>query len=166
MPIRDLFGRKSGGKPEMVSHAIGTIHTQMVRAFLERDEKKPSDGLSVLMRAALIGDTAAVVALLDRGVSANLTDGSGRTALMEAAYAGHWRTIEALILRGADANAKDNAGWTALMEAASKSRIEAVKVLLCHGADATARAKNGLTALKAAPKTSFELIKLIKESVR
>jgi len=147
----------------MVAHAIGKIHTEVVRAFLEQDERKPSDCPAVLMRAALIGDAAALLALLDNGANANASDDGGRTALMEAAYAGHSRAVEALIKRGADVNAKDCAGWTALMEAASKSHIETVKILLDYGADSLARARNGWTALKATPKNSFELIKLLKE---
>lgn len=145
---------------------IGNIHTQIVQASLERArlDDSPLERLAALMRAAMTGNTAAVVSLLNMGVNINGRDRAGRTALMEAAFGGHAETIEALLVRGADVNTTDNIGWTALMEASSKSHTETVRALIAHGADGNTRSKNGWTALRATPKSNAEIIKLLKRS--
>jgi ankyrin repeat protein len=149
----------------VVTHAIGQIHKEAVRTFLERQALggAPCDLQTVLMRAALIGDAAAVRALLDRGARADERDPIGRTPLMEAAFAGHSDTVAELLEHGADPNATDNAGWTALMEAASKGHTETVKTLLLNGADPAYRNAKGWTALRATPRSHVEIIRLLKE---
>lgn len=150
----------------MVSHAIGRIHKEAVRAFLEHEpsDETPSDRLAVMMRATLIGDRAAVGELLDRGASANERDSMGRTPLMEAAFAGHSETVALLLVRGADPNATDNAGWTALMEAASKGHAETVKTLLFYGANPSYRNAKGWSALRATPRSLIDIIRSLKEA--
>jgi ankyrin repeat protein len=149
----------------VVTHAIGQIHKETVRACLERPvaDAPPGDLQAVLMRAALIGDATAVRALLDRGARADERDAMGRTPLMEAAFADHSDTVAVLLAHGADPNATDNTGWTALMEAASKGHTETVKTLLFHGANPTYRNTRGWNALRATPRSHIEIIKLLKE---
>lgn len=150
----------------MVTHAIGQIHKEAVRAFLERraSDGAPCDLQAVLMRAALIGDAAAVRALLDRGAQANERDVMGRTPLMEAAFAGHSDAVGVLLEHGADPNITDNAGWTALMEAASKGHTETVKTLLVNGANSTNHNAKGWSALRVTPRSHVEILRLLKES--
>jgi ankyrin repeat protein len=138
----------------------------MVQALLANEGAlASSEALSqALMRAALIGNTPAVEALLDRGADVNSADQSGWTPLMEAVFGGHTETIRALLDGGADANAKDRAGWTPLMEAASKGHAQAVTVLLERGADANAKSSKGWTALKSTPKGNAEIVELLKEA--
>ena len=144
----------------------GEKHIATVRASLAHAGASASseETAQTLMRAALIGHTAAVRALLDGGADVNTTDPNGWTPLMEAVFAGHAETIRALLARGADVNTKDRAGWTPLMEAASKGHVEAVMILLACGADANARSSKGWTALKATPKDNAEIIKLLKQA--
>lgn len=144
----------------------GEKHVATVRAALANEGLPASseEAVQALMRAALIGHTPAVRALLDGGADANALDTNGWTPLMEAAFAGHADTIRALLERGADVNTKDQAGWTPLMEAASKGHAQAVMILLARGADASARSNKGWTALKATPKGNAEIIKLLKEA--
>jgi len=151
---------------EELAFVAGKKHIEVLWSFLTGEEWAASkEGSSeALMRACLIGHTAAVKALLDRGAEVNLKDSNGWPPLMEAAFGGHANTIRALLERGADVNAKDRAGWTPLMEAASKGHLEAVIVLLAYGADANAKNVKGWTALKAAPKGNAEIIKLLKEA--
>ncbi|MFL6216583.1 MAG: ankyrin repeat domain-containing protein [Blastocatellia bacterium] len=151
---------------DVVIHAVGQIHKETVRAFLERPvaDAPPADRQAVLMRAALIGDAAAVRELLDRGARADERDAIGRTPLIEAAFAGHSDTVAVLLERGADPTATDNAGWTALMEAASKGHTETVKTLLFNGADSTYRNARGWSALRATPRSHIDIIRLLKES--
>ena len=115
----------------------GAIHKEAVEASLKEPDLKanPAGTLRALMRAALIGETAGIVALIEKGADANASDQDGRTPLMEASFGGHTATVQALIDRGADVNAKDRDGWTALMEAAAKGHTDTVRALLAGGAD-------------------------------
>ena len=149
---------------EELAFAAGKKHIEVVRNSLVGEEwtaRRETDS-EALMRACLIGHTAAVKGLLDRGADMNPSDSNGWTPLMEAAFGGHSDTIRALLERGADVNAKDRTGWTPLMEAASKGHLEAVIVLLAYGADANAKNVKGWTALKTTPGGNTEIIKLLK----
>jgi ankyrin repeat protein len=150
----------------MVACVIGKIHTEVVESSLEQAEadRLPVDLTQALMRASLIGATAAVKTLLDAGADVNAADRHGRTALMEAVFSGHTETIRALLERGADVDAKDLGGWTALMEAASKGHTEIVRMLLARGADVNARNRGGWTASRAAARGNLELLMLLKRA--
>lgn len=152
---------------EKLAFAAGEKHIKVVRSSLVGEEwtARREAGSEALMRACLIGHTAAVTALLDRGAEVNPSDSNGWTPLMEAAFGGHSDTIRALLERGADVNAKDLTGWTPLMEAASKGHLESVIILLTYGADANAKNVKGWTALKAAPRGNTKIIELLKEAV-
>jgi ankyrin repeat protein len=146
--------------------AIGKNHLEAVEASFQSAESNTGreDRLTALMRAALIGHTGAITALLACGLDVNATDQYGRTALMEAVYGGHTDAVEELLKLGADVNAKDDNGWTPLMEAASKSRSCAVETLLAYGADVNAACKNGWTALKVTPRADTEIIRMLKRA--
>ena len=137
-----------------------------MQAFLERETpgERTADDLPVMMRAALIGDVAALREILNRGASANARDCAGRTPLMETAFSGHTDAVALLLERGADPDAVDNAGWTALMEAASKGHTETVRTLLFFGANPNYRNDKGWCALRATPRTHVEIIRLLKEA--
>jgi ankyrin repeat protein len=139
---------------------------EAVRASLERADQgtSPEVDLPTLMRAAMIGHTAAVSAFLDRGIPVDATDQNKRTPLMEAAFGGHIGTVQELIDRGANVNAQDADGWTALMEASAKGRADVVRTLLAHGADARMKNKNGWTALKTTAKCNIELTRLLRHA--
>ncbi len=124
----------------------------------------PGEVSLAIMRAALAGQTDAVVTLLNSGNDVNARDSDGRTPLMEAAFGGHLDVVEALLERGADVNAKDKDGWTALMEATSKGLTGIVRSLLSGGADVNARNEDGLAALNVAAKKHPEITRLLKEA--
>ena len=100
-----------------------------------------------LMRAAADGDTAAVQALLDKGVDVNETNTTdGSTALMMAALAGHTETAQVLLDAGADVNAEvagrtdsEDGYTTALMMAAGEGHTSTVQALVDAGADVNAK---------------------------
>ncbi len=144
---------------DTVQFAPGKFHMEIILKSLESKAAEPS---AALMRAAMIGNTSAVVALLECGVDVDVRDEHGRTALMEAAFGGHEETVRALIERRADVNACDRDGWTALMEGASKGRPKIVKMILDAGADPSARDKNGWSALKASARSSSGVARLLK----
>jgi len=149
-----------------VAYVIGRVHTEAVQASLERAnlDANPDDSLAGMMRAALIGYTAAVTLFLAHGVPVNAVDTNGRTPLIEAVFGGHIDTAEELLKRGADVNAQDGDGWTALMEAASKGHADFVGILLAHGADARIRNRNGWTALKTTAKCNSEITRLLRDA--
>src|SRR6266850_4634674 len=111
-----------------------------------------------LIDVSIKGDTAAVKALLDRGVNANTKDPDGRTPLTEAAYYGHTEIAKLLLDHGADVFARKVHGETVsdmaaghkdiaamikremdLLEASEKSEVQVVKDLLDKGAHANVR---------------------------
>ncbi|MEW1724951.1 ankyrin repeat domain-containing protein [Streptomyces sp. NPDC093109] len=81
------------------------------------------------------GETEALAAYVDAGVSANLTNDRGDSLLMLAAYHGHAATVEALVARGADAARANDRGQTPLAGAVFKGEDAVIRALLAGGAD-------------------------------
>lgn len=81
------------------------------------------------------GDTEELVAYLDAGVPANLTNDKGDTLLILSAYQGRASTVAALLERGADHTRANDRGQTALAAAVFKQSAETVRSLLAAGAD-------------------------------
>ncbi|MFF0227663.1 ankyrin repeat domain-containing protein [Streptomyces sp. NPDC004629] len=84
------------------------------------------------------GRTEALVAYLDAGVPANLTNDRGDTLVMLAAYHGHAEAVRALLARGADADRANDRGQTPLAGAVFKDEPEVIRALLDGGADPAA----------------------------
>ncbi|WP_416974684.1 ankyrin repeat domain-containing protein [Streptomyces sp. 4F14] len=81
------------------------------------------------------GRTEALVAYVDAGVPANLTNDRGDSLVMLAAYHGHADAVRALLDRGAPAGDVNDRGQTPLAGAAFKGETEVVRILLAAGAD-------------------------------
>ena len=81
------------------------------------------------------GRTAELADVLERGVPANLTGGSGDSLLILAAYHDHPETVRMLLERGADPQRVNDRGQTALGAAVFRRSEASVKALLAHGAD-------------------------------
>ncbi|HWN99702.1 MAG TPA: ankyrin repeat domain-containing protein [Blastocatellia bacterium] len=91
--------------------------------------------------AARKGDTAAVKALLDKGVDVNAKTRYGATALSYACDKGHVEVVKLLIERGADVNVKDTFyGEVPLGWALSHEHLQVIKLLLDKGATGIERA--------------------------
>jgi uncharacterized protein len=84
---------------------------------------------------ARAGDTAALVAYVDAGVPANLTNDKGDSLVMLAAYHGHADTVEALLSRGADPDRANDRGQTPLAGAVFKGEDAVIRALLAAGAN-------------------------------
>ncbi|WP_018548944.1 ankyrin repeat domain-containing protein [Streptomyces sp. LaPpAH-108] len=84
------------------------------------------------------GRTEELVAYVDAGVPANLTNDRGDCLVMLAAYHGHADTVRALLARGADADRINDRGQTPLAGAVFKGETEVIDVLLEAGADPAA----------------------------
>ncbi len=115
---------------------------QHIRPHISKN--MPQD-IKALVKAASIGSTAKVIALLDKGVGVNAKaphnkldeelELAGQTALMAAAGNGHVETVRLLLKRGANVNIKHEVGGTALTGAVATGHLEVVKTLLDAGAD-------------------------------
>ncbi|NGO48498.1 ankyrin repeat domain-containing protein [Streptomyces ureilyticus] len=81
------------------------------------------------------GETEALVAYVDAGVPANLTNDRGDSLVMLAAYHGHAEAVRALLERGAEADRVNDRGQTPLAGAVFKGEDGVVRVLLDAGAD-------------------------------
>lgn len=129
---------------------------------ISTDEKR-------LLKAAQVGDTRTIAALIAKGVNINCGDTVGRdsniTALMYAAEGRHRKAVELLLAAGADVHIRDRSEamqggeGTALhyalqLHASGKPDIQVVETLLKHGADPNARLANGATALEWASRTA------------
>jgi len=84
------------------------------------------------------GRTEALVAYLDAGVPANLTNDRGDSLVMLAAYHGHAEAVRALLTRGAEADRINDRGQTPLAGAVFKGETDVIKALLEGGADPSA----------------------------
>ena len=80
------------------------------------------------------GRTVELVAQLDAGVSADLTNAKGDTLLILAAYHVHEDTVRALLGRGADHGRANARGQTALGSAVFRQSGPVVRALLDAGA--------------------------------
>lgn len=81
------------------------------------------------------GDGTRLVAYIDAGAPADLTDPQGNTLLMLAAYHGHADLVRELATRGADVDRLNDRGQSPLAGALFKGEEGVVAVLLEHGAD-------------------------------
>ncbi|MCW5254018.1 MULTISPECIES: ankyrin repeat domain-containing protein [unclassified Streptomyces] len=84
------------------------------------------------------GRTGELVAYVDAGVPADLTNDRGDSLVMLAAYHGHADAVRALLARGAQADRINDRGQTPIAGAAFKGETEVVKALLEGGADPSA----------------------------
>jgi ankyrin repeat protein len=84
------------------------------------------------------GGTEDLVAYVDAGVPANLTNDRGDSLLMLAAYHGHAEAVRALLARGAEADRINDRGQTPLAGAVFKGEQQVIKALVEAGADPAA----------------------------
>jgi ankyrin repeat protein len=84
------------------------------------------------------GETEALVAYVDAGVPADLTNDRGDSLVMLAAYHGHAEAVRSLLERGASADHVNDRGQTPLAGAVFKGEQSVIQVLLDGGADPVA----------------------------
>ncbi|MEW2164960.1 ankyrin repeat domain-containing protein [Streptomyces sp. NPDC007084] len=90
------------------------------------------------------GETETLVAYVDAGVPANLTNDRGDSLVMLAAYHGHADAVRALLDRGAEADRVNDRGQTPLAGAVFKGEDAVIRVLLDAGADPAAGTPSAL----------------------
>ncbi|WP_369256600.1 MULTISPECIES: ankyrin repeat domain-containing protein [unclassified Streptomyces] len=104
------------------------------------------------------GETEALVAYVDAGVPANLTNDRGDSLVMLAAYHGHADAVRALLERGAEADRINDRGQTPLAGAVFKGEEAVIRVLLDAGADPAAGTPSAVDTARMFGKT--ELLEL------
>ncbi|MER6345713.1 ankyrin repeat domain-containing protein [Streptomyces sp. NPDC001595] len=104
------------------------------------------------------GQTEPLVAYVDAGVPANLTNDRGDSLVMLAAYHGHADTVRALLARGAEADRINDRGQTPLAGAVFKGEEDVIRALLESGADPAAGTPSAVDTARMFGKA--ELLKL------
>ncbi|WP_329279564.1 ankyrin repeat domain-containing protein [Streptomyces sp. NBC_01451] len=104
------------------------------------------------------GQTEALVAYVDAGVPADLTNDRGDSLVMLAAYHGHADAVRALLARGADGDRVNDRGQTPLAGAVFKGSQDVIQALLEGGANPSAGMPSALDTARMFGKT--ELLEL------
>jgi ankyrin repeat protein len=104
-------------------------------------------GLTPLMKACRAGDTAKVMALLQRGARLDIKNADGNNALWLACVGANLEVIAMLIKAGVDIDNQNDNGATCLMYAASVGKDAVVQALLAAGANSTLKSLDDYTAL-------------------
>jgi len=81
------------------------------------------------------GEAETLVAYVDAGVPANLTNDRGDSLVMLAAYHGHADAVRALLERGGEADHVNDRGQTPLAGAVFKGEEAVIRALLDGGAN-------------------------------
>jgi ankyrin repeat protein len=137
---RDLGNEYWGGDVTVLNPSFAS-REDLGDAFLSR--------LPPLVRAARLGDDAAVVSLLAAGEDPNEADEDGFSALQAACVASVSQIVKRLLDAGAGVEA-GSFGSTPLMAAAAAGSLEIVDMLLTAGADIHAKCEWPESALDAA----------------
>jgi ankyrin repeat protein len=103
-----------------------------------------------------------LVAYVDAGVPANLTNDRGDSLVMLAAYHGHADAVRALLERGADADRINDRGQTPLAGAVFKGEGDVIRVLVAAGADPAAGTPSAVDTARMFERT--ELLELFGAS--
>ena len=129
-------------------------------------DHRDEGGNTLLMRAALDGQTETVKALLRKGADVNAQNLEGRTALMFAIINLRTATVKTLLQFGADVNVQARCGCTPLTLAACSGDIEITQALLNRGADARRIYRPGKTAMVVAIEHGYKAIaELLKRAM-
>ncbi|WRZ94155.1 ankyrin repeat domain-containing protein [Streptomyces sp. NBC_01007] len=101
------------------------------------------------------GETETLVAYVDAGVPADLTNDRGDSLVMLAAYHGHAEAVRALLERGAEADRVNDRGQTPLAGAVFKGEEAVIRVLLAAGADPAAGMPSAVDTARMFAKTDL-----------
>jgi len=122
-----------------------------------------------VIRAAFVGDTQMLSALLDRGGDVNHAGEGAQTPLQTAVGNENMGVTRMLLARGADVDCRDRVGQTPLHHACSLGRLDFVGLLRGAGASVDVRDVEGRTPLfsalelRALERGSIEVVDLLLE---
>ncbi|KAL0967319.1 hypothetical protein UPYG_G00250730 [Umbra pygmaea] len=101
------------------------------RAWKIREFKEGEQ--TALHRAAVVGNSDIISALIQEGCALDRQDKDGNTALHEVSWHGFSQSVKLLVKAGANVHAKNKAGNTALHLACQNGHTQSSKVLLLAG---------------------------------
>ncbi|KAM7135649.1 ankyrin repeat domain-containing protein 6 isoform 3-T3 [Molossus nigricans] len=127
-----------------------------------RSEGEKEGDQTALHRAAVVGNTEVISALIQEGCALDRQDKDGNTALHEASWHGFSQSVKLLVKAGANVLAKNKAGNTALHLACQNSHSQSTRVLLLGGSRADLKNNAGDTCLHVAARYNhLSVIKLL-----
>ena len=119
-----------------------------------------ANGMTPLMQAALMAETAFVRVLLEAGADVDLLNNDMNNALWFACVSESAEIIALLIEHGININNSNVNGATSLLYAASAGKYPVVKLLVEAGADLTLQTLDGFTALDSA--STIEVLRFLR----
>ncbi|XP_058516822.1 ankyrin repeat domain-containing protein 6 isoform X2 [Ochotona princeps] len=127
-----------------------------------RSEGDNEGDQTALHRAAVVGNTEVIAALIQEGCALDRQDKDGNTALHEASWHGFSQSAKLLIKAGANVLAKNKAGNTALHLACQNCHCQSTRVLLLGGSRADLKNSVGDTCLHVAARYNhLSIIRLL-----
>jgi len=120
---------------------------EILKYLIDNKYVQINKGHSMLVYAAVIGQTEVVKLLLKHKASIEAADNNGNTALISAVINNHSTTVELLLKHKANTEATNNDGVTALILAVVHSHSTVVELLLKYKPNIEAADNDGMTAL-------------------
>ncbi|XP_070306222.1 ankyrin repeat domain-containing protein 6 isoform X4 [Odocoileus virginianus] len=130
-----------------------------------RSEREKEGDQTALHRAAVVGNTEVIAALIQEGCALDRQDKDGNTALHEASWHGFSQSAKLLVKAGANVLAKNKAGDTCLHVAARYNHLSIIKLLLSAFCSVHEKNQAGDTALHiAAALNHKKVVKVLLEA--
>ncbi|XP_033497834.1 ankyrin repeat domain-containing protein 6 [Epinephelus lanceolatus] len=121
---------------------------------------------TALHRAATVGNSDAMAALIQGGCAVDLQDKDGNTALHEVSWHGFSQCVKLLVKSGADVHIRNKAGNTALHLACQNAHAQTARLLLLGGSTPDTKNNMGDTCLHVAARyNNLTLVKLLLGSL-
>ncbi|XP_040917264.1 ankyrin repeat domain-containing protein 6 [Toxotes jaculatrix] len=121
---------------------------------------------TALHRAAMVGNSDVMAALIQGGCAVDLQDRDGNAALHEVSWHGFSQCVKLLVKAGADVHARNKAGNTALHLACQNAHAQTARLLLLGGSTPEAKNNVGDTCLHVAARyNNLTLVKILLGSL-
>ncbi|XP_034530935.1 ankyrin repeat domain-containing protein 6 isoform X2 [Notolabrus celidotus] len=122
--------------------------------------------LTALHRAASVGNSDRMAALIQGGCAVDLQDRDGNTALHEVSWHGFSHCVKLLTKAGADIHVRNKAGNTALHLACQNAHAQTARLLLLEGSKPDTKNNMGDTCLHVAARyNNLTLVKILLSSL-
>ncbi|KAK1171906.1 ankyrin repeat domain-containing protein 6-like isoform X1 [Acipenser oxyrinchus oxyrinchus] len=130
--------------------SVKTILWSKAKSAPRRSEAVAESEQTALHRAAVVGNTDVISALLQEGCALDRQDKDGSTALHEVSWHGFSHSVKLLVKAGANIHAKNKAGNTALHLACQNGHSQSCRLLLLGGSRPDTKNSVGETCLHVA----------------
>ena len=155
----DSVDEKYCNTPLMWASMRGFAETvELLLAKGANSELQNSDGWTALVAAVWYGHAGVCRALLEHGVSVNVTAVNEVPMVVVAAMQGNRQVLKLLLNHGAQIEGSGSDGMTALLMACEYGRADVVQELLNRGADVQASCARGFNALQYAEAGTYKSI--------